>query len=87
VRIAPDAVSCDLDGEATIMNLQSGEYYGLDEVGGTVWQMISEPRKVSDIIEEITSRYDVAVDRCETDLLGLISKLADFGLVEIRNGQ
>jgi hypothetical protein len=27
-----DQVSCDLDGEAAILNLKSGTYYGLDPV-------------------------------------------------------
>lgn len=83
VRIARDAISCELDGEMAILNVQSGDYYGLDEVGASVWRMISQPHTVAEIIREITSQYDVDPARCEGDLISLISKLAAHGLVEI----
>jgi Coenzyme PQQ synthesis protein D (PqqD) len=83
VRTARDTVSCELDGETAILNVQSGDYYGLDEVGASVWRMISQPHTVAEIIREITSEYDVDLAQCEGDLISLISKLAAHGLVEI----
>ena len=29
--------SCDLGGEAVLLNLESGQYYGLDPVGARIW--------------------------------------------------
>ena len=83
VRIAKDAVSCELGGETAVLNVRSGDYYGLDEVGASVWRMMSQPHTVAEIIREITSEYDVDSARCEGDLLSLIGKLAAHGLVEI----
>jgi len=83
VQIARDAVSCELDGETAILNVQSGDYYGLDEVGASVWRMMSQPHTIAEIIREMTSEYDVDPARCEGDLISLIGKLASHGLVEI----
>lgn len=83
VRTAGDAVSCELNGETAILNVRSGNYYGLDEVGASVWQIISQPRTVAEIIKLITSEYDVDVAGCKGDLIDLIGKLAAHGLVEI----
>jgi hypothetical protein len=81
--MARDAVSCELDGEAAILNVQSGEYYGLDEVGASIWRMMSGPIRVAQIIHRITSEYEVDAERCEADLINLITKLAEHELVEI----
>jgi hypothetical protein len=83
VRTAPNVVSCELDGEAAILDLRSGEYYGMNEVGASVWSMIGDPRRIAEIIREITSQYEVEWRRCEDDILGLIERLATLGLVEI----
>jgi hypothetical protein len=85
VRTARDAVSCELNGETTILNVRSGDYYGLDEVGASVWKMISQPHTVAEIIKAITLEYDVDAVRCEGDLIDLLGKLATHGLVEIRD--
>jgi len=84
VCAAPDQVSCELGGEAAILNLKTGAYFGLDPVGARIWSLISEPRTVAGIRDAIVEEYDVEPDRCERDLLALLEKLADAGLVDIR---
>jgi len=44
--VSKDQVSCDLAGEAAILNLKNGVYYGLDPVGARIWNLIQEPRKL-----------------------------------------
>jgi Coenzyme PQQ synthesis protein D (PqqD) len=83
VQIAEAAVSCEVDGETTVLNTRSGEYYGLDEVGASVWRKMRQPQSVTEIIQEIRSEYEVDLERCQDDLLSLINELAARGLIEI----
>lgn len=78
-------VSCDLAGEAAILNLESGVYYGLDAVGARVWHLLQEPRTVQDIRETLLMEYEVERDRCERDLLALLQELVAAGLIEVRD--
>lgn len=78
-----ESASCDLAGEAAILNLKSGVYYGLNAVGARIWSLIQEPRAVSDIRDTILSEYDVEPDRLRADLLAWLQQMADAGLVEI----
>ena len=87
MAIAADQISCDLDGEAAILNLKSGTYHGLDPVGATVWSLIATPITVREITDAMLERYDVDRPRCERDLIELLEKLADRGLVEVGNGR
>jgi hypothetical protein len=85
VVAAKDQVSCDLAGEAAILNLEAGVYYGLDAVGARVWHLLQEPRTVQDIRETLLMEYEVERDRCEPDLLALLQELVAAGLIEVRD--
>src|SRR2546426_12791479 len=74
-----DQVSADLAGEAAILNLKSGVYYGLNAVGARIWSLIQEPKSVEDIRDAILNEYDVDPERCESDLLQLLQQLAAEG--------
>ena len=84
VVAAKDQVSCDLAGEAAILNIKSGVYYGLDPVGARIWNLVQEPRTVVQIQDAITSEYDVEPDRCARDLIGLLERLLEEGLIELK---
>jgi hypothetical protein len=83
VVVTKDQVSSDLGGEMAILHLGVGMYYGLDEVGARVWELIQEPRAVDDVRDVLLSEYDVEPERCERDLLALLRRLAEEGLVKV----
>ena len=83
VVVADDVVSCDLDGEAAILNLKDGVYYGLDPVGAKIWNLIQKPMILNNVLQLIMEEYDVDKDTCKGDLLELVEELLDNGLVKI----
>jgi len=85
VVAAEDQVSSDLGGETAILDLKAGMYYGLDDVGARVWDLIQEPRDVGEVRDTLLEEYDVAPERCERDLLALLQRLADEGLIVVQN--
>ena len=85
VTASKDQVSSDLGDEVAILHLKAGIYYGLDGVGARVWNLIREARTVREIREVLVSEYEVDPDRCESDLITLLQRLADEGLIEVRN--
>lgn len=72
-------------GETVILSLTAGRYYGLDAVGARVWQIIQAPTVVADATRTIVAEYDVEPERCEADLLALLPRMVDTGLVEVRS--
>jgi hypothetical protein len=85
VVVAKDQVSCDLAGEAAILNVKNGVYYGLDPVGARIWSLIQEPRAVAEIQNAITSEYEVDPERARRDLVALLEKLFAEGLIEVKD--
>lgn len=76
-------VSCDLAGEAAILDLRHGTYYGLNAVGASVWQLLQQPKTVHDIHTAILAEYDVTPQQCEHDLLVLLEQLRSANLIEV----
>ena len=85
VVTAKEQLWCDLAGEAAILNLRNGVYYGLNPVGARVWNLIQTSRTVIEVRETLLNEYDVDPDRCEQDLLALLQKLATQGLIEVKD--
>ena|SRR2546422_2299993 len=83
VRIAEDVISRVLDGEAVILGLEAGVYYGLDSVGTRIWELIGERGWVREILARLVDEYDVEPGRCERDLLGLLRELREQGLITV----
>jgi hypothetical protein len=81
IRAAKDQISCDLAGEAAILNFKSGSYYGLNAIGARVWDLVQKPVAVSAIIEAITGEYDVEAAVFERDLAVLLNRMETEGLI------
>jgi hypothetical protein len=78
-----DQVSCELNGEVAILNLKSTLYFGLDRVGATVWDALSEPKTAADLCQVVIDSFDVTEDQCQKDVLELLTTLNKAGLIEI----
>ncbi len=79
-----DQVSADLSGEAAILNLKTGIYYGLNEVGASIWKLIQKPKTVREVKDAIVQEYEVDPDQCEKDLLALLNELLSRELIEVK---
>lgn len=82
-RVSDDVVFRELDGEAVLLNMQSGTYFGLDVVGTRVWQLIEQYGALATVLEEVVREFDVDADVATRDLVQLVEQLAARGLVEI----
>ena len=83
VRVSPNQVSSDLDGESVILDLASGKYYGLDEVGAFIWKLMQTPIQVQALRDALLAEYDVTPEDCAQDVLDLLQQLQTAGLVEV----
>ncbi len=84
VVCAEENLSCDLQGEAVILNLKSGTYFGLNPLGARIWELIKEPAKVSDVHQELLKEYEVDPSQCEMELLSFLKQLQANDLIEVQ---
>lgn len=79
-----DVVSCDLDGEAVLLDLETSRYFKLNRVGAYIWAALGGGgASVGEVRRSVMERFDVDPDRCVRDVDNLLAALNTAGLVRI----
>ena len=79
-----EQVSCPLGEESAILNLKNSVYYGVNPVATSVWKLIQQPKSIGELRDALVEEYEVEPERCEQDLLTLLDKMRDEGLIDVR---
>ena len=85
IKRLPDHVATEIDGEAVVLEMKSGTYYGMRDVSALVWSLTAEPRTLREICVAVMAEYDIDAERCDRDVKAFVSTLASAGLLEISN--
>ena len=72
---------CELNGEAVILSLKNGKYYGLNPVASRIWELIQEPRTPAEIQNAILLEYEVESEICRREVSAFLTQMAAEGLV------
>ena len=81
LRAADDVIFRELAGEAVILDLKSGLYYGLDEIGTRFWTLLMDGGDVGTAVAALLAEYDVDEERLRADVDRLLSDLVSKKLV------
>jgi hypothetical protein len=73
--------SCAVGNESVILHLNSGIYYGLDEVGTWIWTQLQQPRTVAEIRTAVADSYEMGGCDFEPELMGFLHSLVEHHLV------
>ena len=83
VMSAPGVLSAGLGEEVALLAPGTGIYYGLDEVGRRVWQMIEDVQSLGAIRDRMLTEYEVEPAQLDQDLSELIGELSAEGLIVV----
>jgi hypothetical protein len=72
-----------LDREAVLLNLETEQYFGLDETGTRMWQVVMGSPNIDAAFHELMAEFDVEPELLRTNLIELLSRLVDSGLLQV----
>ena len=81
VTVPDDVLISHLQEESVILNLDSERYYGLDDVGTRFLSVLTTSDSIETAYARLRDEYDVDPQVLRADLLALIEKLIDQGLL------
>jgi len=81
VSIPADVMVRQLGEELVILDLASGTYFGLDEIGARIWSLMEDGRSLREVCDDMVARYEVQADEVERDVLALARDLCERGLI------
>ena len=87
VTISDQVVFQEVSGETVILDLDSESYFGLDEVGTRVWQLIAEDQPLQTVFAALLNEFEVEESALKDDLDDLFTELQAQGLVTLSDSQ
>ncbi|WP_254565614.1 PqqD family protein [Oscillatoria sp. HE19RPO] len=83
ISARPTVIAQDLAGESVLLDLQTEQYFGLDDVGTRIWQTLTAKDSIQSAIAALREEYDVEPEQLRQDVENLIQELLANELVEI----
>ncbi len=78
-------LTADLLDEMVMMNIDKGEYYGLNLTSSHIWNLLENAISVSGICEALLKKFEIDPATCQQDVLQVLDEMVELGVVEIRN--
>jgi hypothetical protein len=73
----------EVTDEMVLLNLTSGKYFSLDDVGTRMWQLMAKHGQLKAVHQALLEEYDVDPQQLERDLLALADRLVANELLQI----
>jgi len=85
VTVTPRALVRELDGEAVLLDLDSGMYYGLNSLGTWIWNRTSAAGGLAfdTLVEELVTEFDVERPVAEREAAAFVEALRENGLANV----
>lgn len=84
IVLSPDVLFQELEGESVLLNLANEQYYGLNQVGTDIWEVLVEEKgDVETAIKRLLAVYDVTEDTLRQDMDALFTQWKKAEIVSI----
>jgi hypothetical protein len=87
VGISDQVLFQEIEGECVLLDMTSEQYFGLDDVGTKIWQLLVTDGDTARVVSTLTHVYDVDEVTLRNDVANLIRELSEKGLVKILEDQ
>jgi hypothetical protein len=71
-----------LDRESVLLNLETEQYFGLDETGTRMWQLVTASPSIDTAYQELLAEFDVEPELLRSNLTELLGQLVESGLLQ-----
>lgn len=80
-RVSDSVLSREVADETVILDTAGGTYYGLDEVGTRIWELLRDGRSLGEVETVLLGEYEVEADELALDLERLVGEFLEQGLL------
>ena len=81
-----DMIAAEADQDIVMVSIAKGNYYAVSDMAREIWEAIDRPKKISDLIEDLTATYNVDRHVCEEETFSFLEDLRTEGLLQVRDG-
>lgn len=81
--VPPHVLVRFLEQESVLLNLETEQYFGLDETGTRMWQLVTASPNIDAAYRELLAEFDADPELLRSDLTELLARLVDQGLLQV----
>ena len=74
----------EMGDETVLMNLNTGDYLGLNSVGSSIWRIIQQPITIADICTQLQNEYQIDTATCQSETIKYINILLAENMIKIQ---
>jgi coenzyme PQQ biosynthesis protein PqqD len=67
--------------EFLLLNMEDGNYYSLNEIGGRIWELCDGNRTVSQVVAALAAEYEAPYSTLENDVVELLEGFRNGKLI------
>jgi len=64
VQRDPDIIAVEADRDIVMVSIANGLYYGVSAVAREIWEAIEQPKKISDLVDDLLGTFDIDRAKC-----------------------
>ena len=83
VELSDDVAFRELSGQGVLLDLASGTYFGLNEVGTRLWELLSQNDSLDSAANVLEQEFEVSADVLRNDIEQLLQQMQSKGLLQI----
>ncbi len=83
-KIVDDIVISEINNESVILNLKTGIYFQVNELGSYIVSQLNHYSTLESLNNKITKDFDVELNKSKKDLLSFIKDLKSKGLLHYK---
>lgn len=74
-QLKMDILSSQIGNEIVLLDVASGKYFKIDEIGSSIWEHLREPKTLENLVEILMNEYDVQKEQCLNDVSKFLEEL------------
>jgi hypothetical protein len=74
-------ISSGFGDEMMLMNLETGDYVGLNTVSADIWRQAEKQTTAQQIIDYLLQQYDVEETVCKIEVITVMQQMLEKGLL------
>ncbi len=84
VKISDNVIFQEISGESVLLNMGSEQYFGLNEVGTRIWELLTKDGDTAKVLELLQAEYEIDREILTRDFTNLLEEMKKERLITIQ---
>lgn len=80
---AEAAIASEVEGEAVILDIESGYFFRLNPIGSRIWWALETETSLPGVCARLQETFAVSPQTCRADVLEFLGELKERGLISV----